>query len=120
MRARVAGKNRERARTNLPVKLLRLKIGAKNDGILIGEVREYMPLAAKKRCAVVEMHASVCTGRIAFAPPANDGNRIVRYMVVWVRVCGADVPLAMSRYFAMLGCMFCQNSAGSVQVILPY
>ena len=25
--------------------------------------------------------------------------RIVRCMVVWVRMCGADVPLATSRYF---------------------
>ena len=44
-----------------------------NDGILVGEVQEYVPLAAEKREAIVDMHAGARNGEIAFQRPSNDG-----------------------------------------------
>jgi len=45
------------------------------------------------------MHAGAWNGGITFPRPSDDGMYIISGMVVRVRVCVADVPLAMSRYF---------------------
>ena len=44
-----------------------------NDGILIGEVRRYVPLAVDKRGAIVDMHAGAFYSGIALPQSSNDG-----------------------------------------------
>ena len=62
-----------------------------------------MPLAAEKRGAVIDIHVGDWDGGIAVPLPPDDGMCIVSGiwydMVVWVKVCGINVPLVMSRYF---------------------
>ena len=55
--------------------ILKIKDRSQNNGILVGEVRGYVPLAVGKRGAIVDMHAGSCNGGVAFSRPSND----VRY-----------------------------------------
>ena len=44
-----------------------------NDGILVGEVWGYVPLAAEKRGAIVDMHAGAFFSGIELPRSSNDG-----------------------------------------------
>ena len=43
-----------------------------NDGILVGEVWGYVPLAAEKRGAIVDLHAGSCDRGTVFSRPSID------------------------------------------------